>query len=108
MFNDNFLSSGNTTLTYELEMFDIRPPPPQADMFSHIDTNGDKKLSRKEVSAYMKAQAAVHGMPVHDKKWKKHHKTVVANIFDHEDSDEDGSISHDEFSGPKMMYHDEF
>lgn len=108
MFNDNFLSSGNTTLTYELEMFDIRQPPPQADMFSHIDTNGDKKLSKKEVSAYMKAQAAAHGMPVHDKKWKKHHKTVVANIFDHEDSDEDGSISHDEFSGPKMMYHDEF
>lgn len=99
---------GNTTLTYELEMFDIRQPPPQADMFSHIDTNGDKKLSRKEVSAYMKSQAAAHGMPVHDKKWKKHHKTVVANIFDHEDSDEDGSISHDEFSGPKMMYHDEF
>lgn len=99
---------GNTTLTYELEMFDIRQPPPQADMFSHIDTNGDKKLSKKEVSEYMKAQAAAHGMPVHDKKWRKHHKTVVANIFDHEDSDEDGNISHEEFSGPKMMYHDEF
>lgn len=99
---------GNTTLTYELEMFDIRAPPPQADMFSHIDTNGDKVLSKKEVSVYMRSQAQAQGMPVHDKKWKKHHKMMVANIFEHEDTDEDGSISHDEFSGPKMIYHDEF
>lgn len=104
----SFFRPGNTTLTYELEMFDIRPPPPQADLFSHIDANGDKKLSKKEISAYMKAQAQAQGMPVYDKRWKKHHKSVVANIFEHEDADEDGSISHDEFSGPKMMYHDEF
>ncbi|KAK2548430.1 Peptidyl-prolyl cis-trans isomerase FKBP14 [Acropora cervicornis] len=99
---------GNTTLTYELELLDIRPPPPQADMFSHIDTNGDKVLSKKEVSVYMKSQARAQGMPVHDKKWKKHHKMMVANIFEQEDTDEDGAISHDEFSGPKMIYHDEF
>ncbi|KAJ7361838.1 Peptidyl-prolyl cis-trans isomerase fkbp14 [Desmophyllum pertusum] len=92
---------GNSTLTYELEMFDIRKPPPQADMFSLIDSNGDKKLSKKEISEYMKAQAEAHGMPTYDKKWRKHHKTVVANIFDHEDTDEDGAISHDEFSGPR-------
>ena len=108
MLNQLFILTGNTTLTYELEMFDIRAPPPQADMFTHIDTNGDKQLSKKEVSEYMKSQAQAHGMPTYDKKWKKHHKMVVANIFEHEDTDEDGAISHDEFSGPKMMYHDEF
>jgi hypothetical protein len=32
------------------------------------------------------------------------HKTVLQQIFEHEDKDKDGFISHDEFSGPK---HDE-
>lgn len=34
----------------------------------------------------------------------KEHTDVVDNIFQHEDKDEDGHISHEEFSGPK---HDE-
>ena len=33
------------------------------------------------------------------------HDMMIAEIFDSEDADKDGMISHDEFSGPK---HDEF
>ena len=69
--------------------------------------NGDEVLSKKEVSEYMKEQASAQGMPTYDKKWKKHHKMVVTNIFEQEDTDEDGVMSHDKFSGPKMTYHDE-
>lgn len=32
------------------------------------------------------------------------HQQVITSIFDHEDKDKDGLISHEEFSGPK---HDE-
>ena len=54
-------------------------------------------------------QAQQHYAPVHDERWQDHHKRLVQNIFDHEDTDEDGLISHDEFSGPKMQgFHDEF
>ena len=109
-FINKFLAHfpGNTTLTYEIELFDIRAPPQHTDTFSHIDSDGDKQLTRKEVSAYMKSQAEAYHAPVHDKRWKKQHKKHVDSIFDHEDTDEDGFISHDEFSGPKMEYHDEF
>ncbi|XP_032229999.1 peptidyl-prolyl cis-trans isomerase FKBP14 isoform X2 [Nematostella vectensis] len=100
----------NTTLTYNLELFDVRKPPPHSDMFSHMDENGDRKLSREEVSAYMRKQAEAQFAPTYDQRWQHHHERMVDNVFEYEDHDEDGHISHEEFSGPKIqgMHHDEF
>ena len=44
----------------------------------------------------------MHGQPTD--KDSEDHKNTVKMIFDHEDKNKDGVISHDEFSGPK---HDE-
>lgn len=55
-----------------------------------------------QVSAYLISQAKEHGQPADPD--SEDHKNIVQTIFDHEDKDKDGVISHNEFSGPK---HDE-
>ena len=55
-----------------------------------------------QVSAYLVKQSEEHGQKTDID--SKEHKEIVENIFDHEDKDRDGVISHEEFSGPK---HDE-
>ena len=98
---------GNATITYEVQLLDIREPPPQADVFGAMDGDGDKKLSREEVGEYMKKQAQMHyGAPMDDYYWSQYHNQMVDNIFAQDDEDEDGHISHDEFSGPKI-HHEE-
>jgi len=54
-----------------------------------------------KVSAFVRKQEADEGMPSTD---ESSHNALVADIFLHEDTDKDGFISHEEFSGPK---HDE-
>ena len=55
-----------------------------------------------QVSNFLKEQAKKAGpeAAVNDEQ----HNTIVTQIFEHEDKDKDGLISHEEFSGPK---HDE-
>jgi Ca2+-binding EF-hand superfamily protein len=104
------LLTGNTTLTYDLELLDVRKPAPHHDMFSYMDKNGDGKLTREEVSNYMRIQAEARFAPVHDERWQQEHDKMVNSVFEQEDLDEDGIISHEEFSGPKIAKrsHDEF
>lgn len=88
-------------LKFEVECTGIEDGPPAADVFGEIDTDNDRQLSREEVSAYLKKQIpkedeGAEGMPEQDK--------LVEEIFQHEDQDKNGLISHQEFSGPK---HDE-
>lgn len=72
-----------------------------------MDGDGDKKLSRDEVSEYMKKQSQMHyGAPMDDEHWNSYNDQMVDNIFEQEDVNEDGTISHDEFSGPKF-HHEE-
>lgn len=52
----------------------------------------------QQVSDYLKKQAAKAGDRQED---KDHHNEMVTEIFNHEDKDKDGFISHEEFSGPK-------
>lgn len=71
-------------------------------MFDEIDANKDNRLSRKEVSDFVKHQindAKAHGdsASISD----PDHTQMVDEIFMHEDKDRDDYISHDEFSGPK-------
>lgn len=89
------------SLKFEVECLDIKDGPPPVNVFSEIDTNNDKQLSREEVSDYLKKQIpsgaeGAHDLPEQDK--------LVEEIFQHEDGDKNGFISHEEFSGPK---HDE-
>lgn len=79
-------------------------------MFSYMDKNNDGKLTRQEISNYMRVQAEARFAPVHDEQWQKEHEKMVDNVFEQEDANEDGVISHEEFSGPKVARksHDEF
>lgn len=74
-------------------------------MYIHFKKyNFDLIIIIVQVSRFLKKQADnpdVPSPPVSDEQ----HKTIITQIFDHEDKNKDGFISHDEFSGPK---HDEF
>lgn len=93
---------GGATLHFEVECIAIEEGPAPVNVFAEIDENQDNQLSREEVSSYLKkqmpvaAEAGMTDLPEQDK--------LVEEIFQHEDADKNGLISHDEFSGPK---HDE-
>ncbi|KAI4500137.1 hypothetical protein M0802_004554 [Mischocyttarus mexicanus] len=116
---------GGATLTFDVELINISDSPPTANVFKEIDANDDKQLSREEVRAmarsfefflvhfgvseYLKKQMieAEQGSPGDNEEVKKmlaDHDKLVEEIFQHEDKDRNGFISHEEFSGPK---HDE-
>lgn len=98
---------GGATLTFEVELINIGDTPPTTNVFKEIDGNKDNQLSREEVSEYLKKQmvAADGGTPSEEvKNMLAEHDKLVEEIFQHEDKDKNGYISHDEFSGPK---HDE-
>lgn len=60
-----------------------------------------------QVSGYLKKQVAEQEggeMSEEVKRMMEEHDKLVEEIFQHEDKDKNGFISHDEFSGPK---HDE-
>lgn len=94
------------TLIFDVELINISNSPPTTNVFKEIDDNGDKQLSREEVSEYLKKQmTAVEGQDSDElKNMLKENDKLVEEIFQHEDKDKNGFISHDEFSGPK---HDE-
>ncbi|PVD39049.1 hypothetical protein C0Q70_01676 [Pomacea canaliculata] len=96
-----------STLTFEVELLDIKDGAVPPNVFKQIDANGDQLLSQEEVSNFLKEQAKsaqnVPGGPPPDVN-DEQHNTIVSQIFEHEDKDKDGFISHEEFSGPK---HDE-
>lgn len=93
-------------LIFDVELINIGNTPPTTNVFKEIDDNNDKMLSREEVSEYLKKQmSAVEGQDTEElKNMLKENDKLVEEIFQHEDKDKNGFISHDEFSGPK---HDE-
>jgi FK506-binding protein 14 len=97
---------GGATLIFEVELINIGDSPPTTNVFKEIDDNKDNQLSREEISEYLKKQmTAVEGEKSEDiQNMLKEHDKLVEEIFQHEDKDKNGYISHDEFSGPK---HDE-
>ncbi|XP_032690120.1 FK506-binding protein 2 isoform X1 [Odontomachus brunneus] len=104
---------GGATLTFEVELMNISDSPPTANVFKEIDADKDNQLSREEVRAmvsdYLRKQvleAEQAGASENEdvKKMLADHDKLVEEIFQHEDKDKNGFISHDEFSGPK---HDE-
>ncbi|XP_020706228.2 FK506-binding protein 2 isoform X1 [Athalia rosae] len=105
---------GGATLLFDVELIDISDSPPTTNVFKEIDANKDNQLSREEVrtmvSEYLRKQmveaeqAGSEGDGDEVKKMLADHDKLVEEIFQHEDGDKNGFISHDEFSGPK---HDE-
>lgn len=116
---------GGATLHFEVELINIGDSPPTTNVFKEIDADKDNMLSREEVglsvlvvrqfsdefclqvSDYLKKQmVAAEGETQSEelKNMMADHDKLVEEIFQHEDKDKNGFISHDEFSGPK---HDE-
>ncbi|XP_022920313.1 FK506-binding protein 2 [Onthophagus taurus] len=98
---------GGATLIFEVELINIGDSAPTTNVFKEIDNDKDNQLSREEVSEYLKKQmvAAEGEQPSEEvKNMLADHDKLVEEIFQHEDKDKNGFISHDEFSGPK---HDE-
>jgi len=98
------------TLYFETELLKIESSPPTVNVFKEIDGNSDSQLSREEVSEYLKKQMdsiKKDGEDVENEEVRKaleDHDKLVEEIFQHEDQDKNGFITHEEFSGPK---HDE-
>jgi len=98
------------TLVFEVELLKIESAPPVVNVFKEIDNNDDTQLSREEVSEYLKKQMETMKAEGNNeendevRKAMEDHDKLVEEIFQHEDQDKNGYISHDEFSGPK---HDE-
>ncbi|CAG2063475.1 unnamed protein product, partial [Timema podura] len=97
------------TLNFDVELINIGDSPPAVNVFKEIDADADKMLSREEVSEYLKKQMVAadedgKGESDEVKRMIEDHDKLVEEIFQHEDKDKNGFISHDEFSGPK---HDE-
>jgi len=81
---------GGATLNFDVEVIEIgdaSEAPPQPNVFAELDTNEDGKIDKDEVKTYLV------GMGQED--------MDVDPIFEEEDTDGDGFISWDEFSGPK-------
>ncbi|KAF5302686.1 hypothetical protein FQA39_LY10182 [Lamprigera yunnana] len=98
---------GGATLIFEVELMNISDSPPTTNVFKEIDANHDKMLSREEVSEYLKTQMMNHHGLTEEEEFKNiiaEQDKLVEEIFQHEDADKNGFISHSEFSGPK---HDE-
>lgn len=99
-----------STLHFETELLKIETAPPVVNVFKEIDSNADTQLSREEVSEYLKKQMDTmknEGATEENEEVRKaleDHDKLVEEIFQHEDADKNGFITHEEFSGPK---HDE-
>lgn len=99
---------GGATLHFDVELINIGNTVPVTNVFKEIDEDNDNQLSREEVSNYLSNQInSSKGTKEDNEEFKKmleSNDKLVEEIFQHEDKDKNGFISHEEFSGPK---HDE-
>jgi len=77
---------GGATLKFTVECIGTAEAPPPPNFFKAIDLNEDGKLTKEEVSEWFK---------------KEQGRDMPDELMDKEDANSDGSISWDEFSGPK-------
>ncbi|XP_031573973.1 FK506-binding protein 2-like [Actinia tenebrosa] len=82
-------------LTFYIELLDIKDGQPKPDIFGQVDINGDGLISHDEVAAYLRKES------IPDGDGDSSHQTVITEIFNEEDKDNDGYISLNEFQGFK-------
>ena len=100
---------GGATLFFDVELVGAEEGPTPVNVFKQIDLDSDMALSRDEISSYLKQQvetmANAGGEQGEDaRRIKEDQDKVVEEMFAIVDKDNDGLISHEEFSEPK---HDE-
>ncbi|XP_057684113.1 peptidyl-prolyl cis-trans isomerase FKBP14-like [Corythoichthys intestinalis] len=83
-----------STLTFIIELLEIRNGPRSHESFQEMDLNDDWMLSKSEVSQYLKKEFQNHGYPPNDTL----HENMVKDIFEREDKNKDGLISSREFT----------
>jgi len=91
-----------STLIFDVECLKVEDGPDPVNVFKQIDMDGDDKLSRQEVSEFLKRQLT-QAVEMED---LANHANMLEEVFKHEDKDNDGFIAREEFSGPKYD-HDE-
>jgi len=87
------------TLHFDVECIAVKEAPPQPNIFKAIDSDEDKMITKEEIMSYIKNE-----IPEEQLAEGQTFDRIADEIFEHEDKDKDGYISHEEFSGPK---HDE-
>ncbi|XP_019946495.1 peptidyl-prolyl cis-trans isomerase FKBP14-like [Paralichthys olivaceus] len=83
-----------STLTFIIEVLEIRNGPRSHESFQEMDLNDDWKLSKHEVKIYLRKEFERHGYPPNDTL----HENMVEDIFAKEDENKDGFISSREFT----------
>lgn len=79
---------GGSTLRFDVELLEILDSPPEApDIFGEIDADGNYEITKEELDLWFKTVREMDATP--------------EGIFEQEDANGDGVISHEEFSGPK-------
>ena len=79
---------GGATLNFDVEVMTLTTPPEEPSLFAELDVNEDARLSPAEVLTF----------------FQKRNPDMMAlpeGLMEKEDTDKDGFISWDEFSGPK-------
>lgn len=89
-----------STLVFEVECLKIEDGPNPINVFKEIDEDKDDKLSRHEVGEFLKKQLSQAYQPGAQNDLEDH-GSMLEEVFKHEDKDNDGFITRDEFSGPK-------
>eukprot|EP00092_Neocalanus_flemingeri_P038362 GFUD01041765.1.p1 GENE.GFUD01041765.1~~GFUD01041765.1.p1 ORF type:complete len:220 (+),score=76.13 GFUD01041765.1:45-704(+) len=100
---------GGATLLFDVELIRIEEGPAPVNVFKQIDIDSDMALSKEEISSYLRQQVesmkdAEGEQGEEARKMLEDQDKLVEEIFATEDKNNDGLITHDEFSGPK---HDE-
>ncbi|XP_008329688.1 peptidyl-prolyl cis-trans isomerase FKBP14-like [Cynoglossus semilaevis] len=83
-----------STLTYIIEVLEIRNGPRSHESFQEMDLNDDWRLSKNEVKEYLRKEFERHGYPPNDTL----HENMMEDIFEKEDKNKDGFISAREFT----------
>ncbi|KAK7898574.1 hypothetical protein WMY93_019427 [Mugilogobius chulae] len=84
----------NSTLTFLMELLEIRNGPQSIESFQEMDLNDDWRLSRKEVKEYLQKEFELNGQPPNDTLQEQ----ILDNIFKKEDRNKDGFLSSREFT----------
>jgi len=97
----------NSTLIFLVDLLDMRHAAPNyapMDLFTSLDKNNDKLLTRDEVSHYVDYQIRMYRNKNAPKVTPEEHEKMIDDIMVKEDKNGDGVIQHSEFSGPKMQH----